>query len=168
MGFRDRKIVNHKGFDPLELNDTNVRAIFDRCLAKPDSKRKLAYSIFMKEFGFEEESPAILFDKDLLENDYNNIKYMFGQLLSIHENSGLVLRESVSKNYFNHNWSTDTGVIAMLLHLGVAAKDGIITPFIATTESATVLDAVPTLSPKDPNFPAWWEAHKAEWENPAE
>lgn len=22
----------------------------------------------------------------------------------------------------------------------------------------------PTLSPKAPNFPAWWEAHKAEWE----
>ena len=24
----------------------------------------------------------------------------------------------------------------------------------------------PTLSPKDPNFPAWWEAHKSEWEEP--
>ena len=23
----------------------------------------------------------------------------------------------------------------------------------------------PTLSPKDPAFPAWWEAHKAEWED---
>ena len=22
----------------------------------------------------------------------------------------------------------------------------------------------PTLSPKDPAFPAWWEQHKAEWE----
>ena len=22
----------------------------------------------------------------------------------------------------------------------------------------------PTLSPKDPAFPAWWEAHKSEWE----
>ena len=21
-----------------------------------------------------------------------------------------------------------------------------------------------TLSPKDPNFPAWWEKHKSEWE----
>ena len=24
----------------------------------------------------------------------------------------------------------------------------------------------PTLSPKDPAFPAWWEAHKGEWEEP--
>lgn len=23
----------------------------------------------------------------------------------------------------------------------------------------------PTLSPKDPNFPAWWEQHKSEWED---
>ena len=25
-------------------------------------------------------------------------------------------------------------------------------------------DIWPTYSPKAPNFPAWWEAHKAEWE----
>ena len=25
-------------------------------------------------------------------------------------------------------------------------------------------DITPTLSPKDPAFPAWWETHKSEWE----
>lgn len=28
------------------------------------------------------------------------------------------------------------------------------------------ISITPTLSPKDPNFPEWWEQHKAEWETP--
>ena len=31
------------------------------------------------------------------------------------------------------------------------------------TDIAT--NTIPTLSPKDPAFPAWWEAHKGEWED---
>ena len=39
-------------------------------------------------------------------------------------------------------------------------------PFIKTNNSngAMLLPVLPTLSPKDPAFPAWWEEHKAEWE----
>ncbi|WP_298736348.1 hypothetical protein [uncultured Subdoligranulum sp.] len=36
-------------------------------------------------------------------------------------------------------------------------------PFIADGQKASTMKLKPTFSPKDPNFPAWWEAHKAEW-----
>ena len=37
------------------------------------------------------------------------------------------------------------------------------------TGTSVIAPAVrPTLSPKDPAFPAWWEEHKGEWEDKAE
>ena len=56
---------------------------------------------------------------------------------------------------------SETGVKFILL--GTAA--GVIETFNMKIAAARFLKQVrPTLSPKDPNFPAWWEAHKAEWE----
>ena len=41
------------------------------------------------------------------------------------------------------------------------------TPFICNMDNTASLksDIKPTLSPKDPSFPAWWEARKGEWED---
>ena len=41
MGFFDDDIVEEvkAEFTPIDLSEANVRAIFDRCLAKPDSKK---------------------------------------------------------------------------------------------------------------------------------
>lgn len=55
-----------------------------------------------------------------------------------------------------------TGIIMELLHLGVAT--GSISPFLADSKTAALIAYKHTLSPKDPNFPAWWEEHKSEWE----
>ena len=56
---------------------------------------------------------------------------------------------------------SETGVKFILL--GTAA--GVIETFNMKIAAARFLKQVrPTLSPKDPNFPAWWEAHKSEWE----
>ena len=38
--------------------------------------------------------------------------------------------------------------------------------FIADGQKASIIKMNPTLSPKDPAFQAWWEAHKGEWEEP--
>ena len=56
---------------------------------------------------------------------------------------------------------SETGIKFILL--GTVA--GVIETFNMKKDTARFLKQVrPTLSPKDPNFPAWWEAHKAEWE----
>ncbi len=50
------------------------------------------------------------------------------------------------------------------MHLGRALNQT--TNFVAKNNDAHLLTLNPTLSPRDPNFPAWWEEHKAEWEQP--
>lgn len=52
-----------------------------------------------------------------------------------------------------------------LLHLGRAIH--FILPFNNTTKTTRFSPFhSQTLSPNDPNFPAWWEEHKSEWEEP--
>ena len=49
MGFLNKKpVIRQEGFHPLELNEDNVRAIFERCLAKETSLEKTS-SIFFTE-----------------------------------------------------------------------------------------------------------------------
>lgn len=49
-------------------------------------------------------------------------------------------------------------------HLGVGSNT--ISPFTVNGNSGFKHKIIPTLSPKDPNFPEWWEKHKSEWEEP--
>ena len=52
-----------------------------------------------------------------------------------------------------------------LLYLGSSDALTIFSPLIAKWNGTTLnMSIKPTLSPKDPAFPAWWEAHRAEWE----
>lgn len=51
-----------------------------------------------------------------------------------------------------------------LFHLGVGSNT--ISAFNINGHSGFIHGILPTLSPKDPNFPAWWEEHKSEWEEP--
>ena len=47
MGFLNKKpVIRQEGFHPLELNEDNVRAIFERCLAKETSLEKQAAFYF--------------------------------------------------------------------------------------------------------------------------
>lgn len=57
------------------------------------------------------------------------------------------------------------GILMEFLHLGAVTT--IFSHFYLQKDvSAQIFLPKPTLSPKDPNFPAWWEKHKSEWEEP--
>jgi len=53
------------------------------------------------------------------------------------------------------------GILMEFLHLGYIAN---IYPIFKKNVGVGLVLRYPTLSPKDPNFPAWWEEHKFEWE----
>ena len=54
MGFLNKKpIIKTEGFQPLELNEGNVQAIFNRCLATKDSVDFIGATLFTKETGFQ-------------------------------------------------------------------------------------------------------------------
>ena len=155
-----------KSFTPLELNEGNVQAIFNRCLATkdtPNSDVQLSI-LFEKVMGYDEDSKPMAFRKSTIGENKNNILYLMGQLNSVHHGSReITAKESIYK-YNGERWTSETVTIMMLYHL--ARTINCISPFIKKYNVANTEPIItPTLSPKDPAFPAWWEAHKGEWED---
>ena len=164
MGFLNKKpIIKTEGFHPIDLNEGNVQAIFNRCLATKDSVDFIGATLFTKETGFSENSKQIVFDKKEILKNKSTIAYLYGQLHDV-SYSEIITPSSAAINYDSNVWTKDIGVILNFLHLGYATN--MFEPFIKTNNSngAMLLPVLPTLSPKDPAFPAWWEEHKAEWE----
>ena len=95
---------------------------------------------------------------------------MFGQLQRVHrsvegENVLDVTIDDYNITYKETHWTSDKKILLKLLYLGVPAETLFITPFFAELNTSGINGIVkPTLSPKDPAFPAWWEQHKTEWE----
>ena len=152
-------------FKPQELNETNVQAIFNRCLATkdtPNSDVQLSI-LFKKVMGYDKDSDPMAFCKSKIELNKSNILYLLGQLDSVHRGSREITAKESIFRYDGKQWATNNAVIGELYHLA-EASDGI-SPFMKKYNVANTEPIVkPTLSPKDSNFPAWWEEHKSEWE----
>lgn len=170
MGLRDKyaKEIEEQGFRPLELSEENVQTIFNRCLAKPDSKETTSSDLFSIATGYSVKDGRIIkFDKINLERNKQNIEYLYGQLGAVHANlvaPKFPIADLISL-YTGNFWAKDTNSLFKLLYLGVVPELNLINPVLAKDRTTVIRKTIkPTLSPKDPAFPAWWEAHKAEWE----
>ena len=170
MGFFDDDefetlLAESNKFKPQELNEANVQAIFNRCLATDDTPNAdVQLSVlFKKVMGYDKDSDPMAFCRSKIEQNKKNILYLMGQLDSVHRGSrDITAKESIFR-YDGKQWATTNAVIGELYHLAEAA-DGIY-PFAQKYNKATTAPTItPTLFPKDPAFPALWEAHKGEWE----
>ena len=158
-------------FTPLELNEGNVQAIFNRCLATEDEKETFDKSFccqILKPSLTNKTSEEVILSREKAKQNKLNIKFLFGQIKNIHGDcSAIGLQEGFLK-YDGTLWTKDYGILLKLYCL--AQSKGLITEFSALPSDPDIISAIkasnvaPTLSPKDPDFPAWWEAHKAEWE----
>ncbi len=219
MGFNLNKARAKKdeiihSFHPLDLNEGNVQALFNRCVAtestteyikafmtmrgyaKAETDRRVEelfqdltakgqadgitkeqltrefYDDVIKLMNFYEEtnSKFLLFDKQKLLANLKQIRYLYGQLLTVHKHTNSVCLPSEENedkyavpNYLEQIWTTNRGIALQFGYLGIAS--GTIYPFTENGCSGFQNVGIqPTLSPKDPGFPAWWEAHKGEWE----
>lgn len=173
MGLRDKyaKKLAEQGFKPLELTGENVQAIFNRCLRKEESKEIARAALFSRIMGYSEEKELVVdFDEDALLKNERNIRYLYGQLSAVHTGKGLKYRLATadfSTNYQENVWHSGEAAVLELLYLGCNKAVALSYPFSKAKNDTTVIskDIKPTLSPKDPNFPEWWEAHKSEWED---
>ena len=101
MGFLNKKpVIWQEGFQPLELNEDNVRAIFERCLAKETSLEKTSSILFYREFGYEKDDIGIVFDKTALHTNRKSIEYLYGQLAVTHGSEGILRMEDFEQSYF--------------------------------------------------------------------
>lgn len=177
MGFFDddefeELLKESNKFKPQELNEGNVQAIFNRCLANKDTRNISRAQLFLINMGYQgKEDVPIHFDKDSLIKNKLNIEYLYGQLNSVH--AGTHYKENLSISDFNRDytgniWSQNKAILLELLYLATTSDVPIIVPFSKQNNDTTRISRTirPTLSPKDPNFPAWWEEHKSEWEGP--
>lgn len=154
----------------VDLNEGEVQAIFNRCLAKEESKEITRTALFSTLLGYSEQEEIVLeFDQAALSQNKKSIEYLYGQLSVVHTEKGLKNRLATadfSENYQGKLWHSNETSLLQLLYLGCNSTVPLMYPFSKKDHDTTILsDALtPTLSPKDLNFPAWWEAHKGEWE----
>ena len=152
-------------FTPCDLTEGNVQAIFHRCLAKETSSEKTSSILFYREFGYEKDDIGIGFDKAALRANRKNIEYLYRQLAAVHEFENIIRIEDFGKSYLGRKWTDEQGSMLRLIYLGSAQSEKILNHFDAEYNGASFYALIrPTLSPKDPAFPAWWEAHRGEWE----
>ena len=60
MGFLNKKpIIKAEGFHPIDLNEGNVQAIFERCLATKESTETNGIILFRKSKGYSEDSTPV-------------------------------------------------------------------------------------------------------------
>ena len=164
-----RKEANE--FSPQELNEANVQAIFNRCLAEVEDRKTTTWAtLFPPELGYEDDPDAqVLFQTDALLQNKKNIEYLYGQLREVHDEMSdrRVPFWDFSVAYSGKPWTQEEQAVLQLLYLGVNYHLLLIEPFWAKNDTSRVFKekpVKPTLSPKDPAFPAWWEEHKTEWE----
>ena len=115
------------------------------------------------ELGLLNKHVPVLFDKKKIEQEKKAIQYLYGQLLNRHQGKNSISLNEIFQTYNGKTWAESNGAALKFLHLGSATTS--IMPFDCQTKVAPLPFLYPpTLSPKDPAFPAWWEEHKAEWE----
>ena len=173
MGFNIQKSLEKnrergEHFTPCDLNEGNVQAIFNRCLATDSTTEYIKSVLYQKEHGYAENSNPILFDKKALLDNLKNIRYLYGQLITVHLDTNTINTHEDSdspamKNYRGEIWTMNKGSLLQFFHLGVGSNT--ISPFTLKGNSGFKYKIPVTLSPKDPAFPAWWEAHRGEWED---
>ena len=174
MGFFDDDIVDEvkKEFTPIDLNEGNVQAMFNRCIAKEGTPEDKCFNsiLFSRLRGYSPDAERIVvFDREQTIANKKNIQYLYGQLKNVHtQNSDLQINDAFV-SYFDKNWTSNKGILLEFLYLGAIGDEHPLICIFDSKTNSTELNTnniTPTLSPKDPNFPAWWEEHKSEWEEP--
>lgn len=157
MGFKNKKSSQ---FTPLDLNENTVQTIFNNCLATEKSTTIISSSLFKKEKGYEKPDTPITFSQESIKNNLQNIKYLLGQIESIHDGSLIMYSSTGAKKYTGKNWTVNSASLMKLLHLGLAS--GLMSSFNAKGNFAELKYIKPTLSPRDPNFIDWYDSYLAE------
>lgn len=154
------------GFQPLNLDPLEVSNIFGDCFAsKNEDKNNIIYSkLFLEETGFDKDGTAVPFNYQKLKTHEKEIRFLLGQLNEIHNGHFFINLKDMFQKYDGTSWVKGNALL-YLNHLACAL--GLTSNFEKENDTTLVSlsdKIAPTLSLSDPNFPAWWEEHKAEWE----
>lgn len=102
--------------------------------------------------------PAVEFDADKLSENKAAIAYLYGQLKNRHEEDILLRADDIACTYSGKRWTDNAWMMAMLVALGSPNAFLLPSTFSEPVTGTLVLSFDATLSPEDPNFPAWRES----------
>lgn len=94
----------------LDLNEENVQAIFNSCLATDETTEYIKSILQQTSHGYTQDSNPILFDKKRLLDNLKNIGYLYGQLLTAHKGTNSIStseenKHNVMTNYMERRWT---------------------------------------------------------------
>lgn len=172
MGLKDKLkqrtqsiLAKEKNFEPIELTEGNVNAIYNRCHTHPkegDSKDDFYMSLpFPKSMGYSDIYNMQYFNKQALDKNKANILYLLGQIKGISDKTKISIPD-FSYTYNDKIWVSDPNVLMHLFYLTTAYGADILSNFDNRdkSNSTRILHAIePTLSPKDPNFKEWYKGY---------
>lgn len=167
MGLKERlKKFDKDKFVASSLNETNVKTIFYRCIVKPDTKEENMIDIFLfdEAAGFEENNQVFTFDILAVQKQAKAINYIIGQLKNVHDKNRTPKVDELFLTYQDKAWTASTAPVMELLYL-LTVNRNILKLNKQIDHITFINEEKPTLSPEDPNFEAWWEEHKSEWED---
>lgn len=111
MGLRDKyKKTDNVSFNALELNEMNVQSIFKNCLSTnkvPKAGIDLIATLFDTAGGYKTDYQTICFNMQKIKENKNTIKYLFGQLNSVHLGEKQISPENSLINYSNRPWTNN-------------------------------------------------------------
>lgn len=140
MGLRDKyaKRDAEQRFEPMELNETNVQAVFNRCKAN--------------------ENWPPEWNEEALKKNRANIRYLLGQLALVHEGvQEHELDSAFVKRYDGKSWTGSSNLVWALIGMGINGDCCSLTKRDEQLFICLHAKLRTTLSPKDPKFAAWWE-----------
>lgn len=110
MGRNSRSGGFNTNYTCLELNEGNVRTIFNRCIATDETTEYIESILQQTSHGYAQDSNPILFDKKKLLDNLKNIRYLYGQLLTTHKHTNSISTSEESKhnvmtNYMEKRWT---------------------------------------------------------------
>ena len=107
-----------------DLNEGNVQAIFNRCLATKNTKELARATLFPPTRGYKEGTEKLIyFDKEALLKNKKSIEYLFGQIQEVHvlQKEKRVNIDDYNTTYTGEHWTRDKAALLKLLYLGVSS-----------------------------------------------
>lgn len=153
-------------FKPLELNERNVNTLYKRCLHDESNPFEECYHVqVLRPEICGRISEWIQLSKNKVSAYESTIRYLLGQIKAFHVATDTFALQEGFMRYDETIWTKEYDVLFKMYSLGIASVS--ISDFVLYKDIIGAVKSskcVPTLSPKDPNYAAWWEEHKGEWE----
>lgn len=160
--------MDYRREDMIDLNEENVRNIFTYCMATSETPKSdlIASNFFTKECNM--PVPSVRFSKSRILEKEKSIRYLLGQLTCVHDGQYYIELTDGIKKYDHTVWTSKNAAIFSLYYLGCSMNAfPQFKPIKGASNFKGPLINYPelglTLSPNDPNFPAWVEENKSKW-----